>query len=85
MNSIEPRTETGLNLKAVHRQLEECGITGFSYADFCDYFREAGGYMGREIPDTYIFFAEDGLINFYYRMASFLEAEADKAAPRKLQ
>ncbi len=85
MDSIEPRTETGLNLKAVHRKLEESGITGLSYADFCDYFRAAGGYTWREIPDNFVFFDEDGLITFYYRMASFLEAEADTAAPQKLQ
>jgi hypothetical protein len=89
MDSIEHRTEAGINLKSVFRKLEECGLTGaagFSYADFCEYFREAGGYLGRDIPDAFMFFNDDdGLIAFYYRLAAFLDRESDKAASRKLQ
>lgn len=85
MASIKPRIDSGLNLKSVYRTLAEYGIIGFSYSDFCDYFRGAGGYLGRDIPDDFVFFEDDGLITFYYRLASLFEGVLDKAGPDYLQ
>lgn len=80
MESIERRTDSGIDLKSVYQKLTEWGIIGFSYSDFCDYFRAAGAYFGKDISDNFVFFEDDGLITFYYRLASLFEAEADSAA-----
>jgi len=85
LESVESRNEVGVNLKLVYQKLVECGLTGFSYSDFYDYFREAGAYPGSDIPDDFVFFEEDGLITIYYRLESLLKAESDKAAPPDLQ
>ena len=85
LDSIEIRNDNGCNLKLVYQKLVECGLIGFSYSDFCDYFREAGAYQGSDIPDDFVFFEDDGLITFYYRLESLLAAESDKAAPQNLQ
>jgi len=85
LDAIEMRTDSGCNLKLVYQKLVECGLIGFSYSDFCDQFREAGAYLGRDIPEDYIYFEDGGLITFYYRLESLLNAESDKAAPQNLQ
>lgn len=85
LETIEPRTECGFNLKSVYQKLAELGITGFSYSDFCEYLREAGAYQGRDIPDDFVFFKEDGLIALYYRLESLFADESDKAEPRNFQ
>ncbi|MDR1044210.1 MAG: TraK family protein [Candidatus Adiutrix sp.] len=85
MDSIKPRIDSGLNLKSVYQKMAEHGIIGFSYSDFCDYFRGAGGYLGRDIPDDFVFFEDDGLITFYYRLASLFDSESDSAGPEFLQ
>lgn len=83
-DSLEIRNDVGCNLKLVYQQLVECGLTGFSYSDFFDYFRECGAYLGSDIPDDFVFFGDDGLITFYYRLESLLKDESDKAAWPKL-
>ena len=85
LDSVETRNYFGCNLKLVYQKLVECGLTGFSYSDFCDYFREVGAYYGRDIPDDFVFFGDDGLITLYYRLESLLHAESDEAAPRNPQ
>ena len=87
LDSIETRTETSCNLKLVYQRLVECGLIGIGYSDFCDYFRRAGGYIGRDIPDDFIFFDDDGLITFYYQLESFLKAETElgQTASQNLQ
>lgn len=85
LESIELRTEYGFNLKSVYQKLTEFGIIGFSYSDFCDYLREAGAYQGRDIPDDFVFFKEDGLIALYYRLESLFPGESDKAEPENFQ
>ena len=85
LDSIEIRNDYGCNLKLVYQKLLECGLTGYSYSDFCDHFREGGGYLGSDIPDDFIFFEDDGLITFYYRLETLLKSESDKAPPQYLQ
>ena len=84
-DAIETRNDVGCNLKLVYQKLVECGLIGFSYSDFCDCFRDAGAYQGKDISDDYVFFGEDGLIAFYYRLESLLTDESDRAAPQNLQ
>lgn len=85
MESVEQRTEFGFNLKSVYQKLAVLGITRLSYSDFCDYFRDAGAYMGGDIPEDFVFFEEDGLITLYYRLESLFESESDKTASGNLQ
>lgn len=85
LEAIETRNDFGCNLKLVYQKLVERGLIGFGYADFCDYFRQAGAYLGRDIPDDFVFFEDDGLITFYYRLESLLKTELDKAALQNIQ
>ena len=82
LDAIETRNDFGCNLKLVYQKLVERGLIGFGYADFRAYFRRTGAYLGRDIPDDFVFFEDDGLITFYCRLESLLAAEANKAAPR---
>lgn len=79
MESIERRTDSGIDLKSIYHKLTEWRIIELSYSGFCNYFRKAGAYLGKEISDNFVFFEDYGLITFYYRLASLFEAESDSA------
>lgn len=84
MESISVRADFGCNFKLIYQKLVERGMDGYSYSEFCQYFRAAGAYLGRDIPDDYIFFDQDNRVVFYYRLESFLNEELDRSTREQL-
>lgn len=85
MESISVRADFGCNLKLIYQKLVERGMNSYSYSEFCQYFRAAGAYSGKDIPDDFIFFDKDNRVVFYYRLESFLNEELDRNTRDQLQ